>query len=319
VPRTQDITGQRFGRLVVLERGPDYPNPKKPSVARWVCQCDCGKAKLICGYSLRKGRTKSCGCKVSERFKEGDKRTISWSQIAIDKGFCSPRDMLETLYCTMSIREMVPFIGVSRNIISKKMLSLGLKTRTEIKRPPDKPRKCSKCGATKPEGDFYKLKIGKVIGVCKKCSNEHSRKWSRENKDKTREARRSYKRRNRDKHRLNHAMSERIRAALNGVKNNKNWRDLVDFTPAELRTHLERRFLPGMTWENYGQWHVDHIIPVSVFNFNLASDIDFKRCWCLKNLQPLWGVDNDKKGNRLQKHFQPCLALHLKEEGLANG
>jgi len=62
-----------------------------------------------------------------------------------------------------------------------------------------------------------------------------------------------------------------------------------------------------MTWDNYGKWHIDHVIPTSVFNFEKPEDDDFKRCWSLQNLQPLWALDNIKKGNKLEKPFQPKL------------
>jgi 5-methylcytosine-specific restriction endonuclease McrA len=65
-----------------------------------------------------------------------------------------------------------------------------------------------------------------------------------------------------------------------------------------------------MNWENYGSyWHIDHKIPISVFNFEKPEDYDFKRCWNLKNLQPLEKFKNMSKGNRLDKHFQPSLAI----------
>jgi len=64
--------------------------------------------------------------------------------------------------------------------------------------------------------------------------------------------------------------------------------------------HLESLFLPGMNWENYGfyGWHIDHIIPVVKFRFETVDDPDFKKCWSLTNLQPLWAKDNYKKGGR---------------------
>ena len=56
-----DITGQRFGRLVVLHR--DESKPKGHGhKAYWICKCDCGNIKSIKGESLRRGLTKSCGC-----------------------------------------------------------------------------------------------------------------------------------------------------------------------------------------------------------------------------------------------------------------
>lgn len=53
----EDLIGEKFGRVLVLERA-----PSRHGRAHWLCQCDCGKTKVILGRSLRKGRTKSCGC-----------------------------------------------------------------------------------------------------------------------------------------------------------------------------------------------------------------------------------------------------------------
>ncbi|MHB1098433.1 MAG: hypothetical protein ACYCZR_02645 [Burkholderiales bacterium] len=57
-----DITGQRFGRLLVLEKMP----PRKGGGSDWLCQCDCGKTRVVIGSNLRKGHTTSCGCAATE-------------------------------------------------------------------------------------------------------------------------------------------------------------------------------------------------------------------------------------------------------------
>jgi len=62
-----DLTGQRFGKLTVLKR--DYEH-QKGRTAYWLCQCDCGKQKVIDGANLRRGQTKSCGCINIERCKQ---------------------------------------------------------------------------------------------------------------------------------------------------------------------------------------------------------------------------------------------------------
>jgi len=75
--------------------------------------------------------------------------------------------------------------------------------------------------------------------------------------------------------------------------------DLLGYTLEELMIHLEKQFTEGMTWDNYGEWHVDHKIPMTSFNFETVEDREFKLCWCLDNLQPLWGPDNLSKGTKL--------------------
>lgn len=65
----------------------------------------------------------------------------------------------------------------------------------------------------------------------------------------------------------------------------------------ELKLHLESKFADGMTWDNYGKWHIDHIKPLNSFNL---SDLEQLKIAChYTNLQPMWAKDNLKKGDRL--------------------
>ena len=70
--------------------------------------------------------------------------------------------------------------------------------------------------------------------------------------------------------------------------------EYVGCSPAFLREHLERLFSDGMTWENQGEWHVDHIRPCA--SFDLSTEEEKKRCFHYTNLQPLWATDNLSKG-----------------------
>ncbi len=108
-------------------------------------------------------------------------------------------------------------------------------------------------------------------------------------------------------------MRGEINRALNGTKNGKKWQRLVGYTLDDLIKHLEGQFTEGMNWGNYGLrgWHVDHIIPQSAFYYASPDDIDFKRCWGLDNLQPLWYTDNERKHAHITKPFQPVLELSL--------
>lgn len=75
-------------------------------------------------------------------------------------------------------------------------------------------------------------------------------------------------------------------------------RDLGCSIP-ELRSYLESKWQPGMTWENHGSkgWHIDHIIPLS--SFDLTDREQFLKACHYSNLQPLWWQDNLSKSNRL--------------------
>jgi len=59
--------------------------------------------------------------------------------------------------------------------------------------------------------------------------------------------------------------------------------------------YLEEKFIKGMTWDNYGKWHIDHIKPDSLFHYKSVDDKEFQECWALKNLQPLEFIENIKK------------------------
>lgn len=63
-----DMTGQRFGRLIVLEQA----GSDKRGQTRWLCKCDCGKRIVATGANLRTGHTQSCGCLRSEKTVERD-------------------------------------------------------------------------------------------------------------------------------------------------------------------------------------------------------------------------------------------------------
>lgn len=168
-------------------------------------------------------------------------------------------------------------------------------------------KKCSKCGKVKSIKDFGKVKLGKygVRGVCKDCIKEQRResyKNSFEYRKKLKERHKKW-RRNRLKtnlkFRLNLELSSSIRQSLKGNKNGYHWEDLVDYKLKDLMIHLENQFKEGMNWNNRGDWHIDHIIPKSRFKFNSYEDPQFKQCWSLENLQPLWAEENWNKGNKI--------------------
>jgi RNase P protein component len=96
-------------------------------------------------------------------------------------------------------------------------------------------------------------------------------------------------------------VSRRMRHALSGRNLSKNWEHVfiaVGYSIDDLMKDLESKFESGMSWDNIGQWHIDHIIPDSWFNYSSTSDEQFKQCWSLNNLQPLWRLENISKNNR---------------------
>jgi hypothetical protein len=77
--------------------------------------------------------------------------------------------------------------------------------------------------------------------------------------------------------------------------------DLIGCSYDQLKKHLESQFKPGMTWDNHGQngWHVDHIFPLAK-----AKDKEHLYSLChYTNLQPLWWIDNLRKGDKLPEEM----------------
>jgi len=98
---------------------------------------------------------------------------------------------------------------------------------------------------------------------------------------------------------INNRMRVGMWASLKGKKLGQSWQALAGYSTAQLMAHLERQFLPGMTWENFGAWHIDHRRPLASYAFKSTDDPDFRAAWALTNLQPLWAVDNMRKRDRL--------------------
>jgi hypothetical protein len=90
----------------------------------------------------------------------------------------------------------------------------------------------------------------------------------------------------------------RLRQAVRSqrTKKSSSMLTLVGCTLSELISHLEIRFEPGMSWQNYGKWHIDHIRPCA--SFDLTDPEQQKACFHFTNLQPLWALDNSRKGHR---------------------
>jgi hypothetical protein len=131
-------------------------------------------------------------------------------------------------------------------------------------------------------------------------------------RERKKERHRDFQRENRESpvFRLHQNIGGGIRSSLRaGEKKGRKWESLVGYGMMEIKKHLEKQFIDGMTWENYGRygWHIDHIIPISAFNIEAPEDYDFKRCWSLKNLRPLWAKENLSKNDKIEGVFQPCL------------
>ena len=161
---------------------------------------------------------------------------------------------------------------------------------------------CSKCKLEQNIENFCKdskSKDGRQSN-CKSCKAIQIREYYKLNPNKRPKRKKEKSLEKYYKNKVNMNFSRRMRKSLNSLKNGMSWESLVGYTIIDLKEHLEKQFTDGMTWENYGEWHIDHVKPICKFNINSVDCEDFKTCWSLDNLQPLWAIDNLKKGGNLE-------------------
>lgn len=123
------------------------------------------------------------------------------------------------------------------------------------------------------------------------------RDWERRNPEAARAI--GARRRQNPQYRIEATIRARVHRTLTRGRKNAPTFIMLGYSVSDLREHLERRFLPGMTWQNYGQWHIDHVRPLSSFAYDSPNDPAFRNAWALTNLQPLWAADNIRKHARM--------------------
>jgi hypothetical protein len=128
-----------------------------------------------------------------------------------------------------------------------------------------------------------------------------SREWARKNRKSLGEKER-FKVQTDLSFRIKKRLRSRVKSAIQGKGLHKHFRtmEMLGGTYEQLHNHIELKFQPGMTWENYGRngWHIDHIRPCA--SFDLSDPAQQKECFHYTNLQPLWAKDNLSKGAKWQ-------------------
>lgn len=187
---------------------------------------------------------------------------------------------------------------------------------------------CKHCGINHPNTYQFWYKIGTSL-QCKEyqrfnrrknaerrkeARRLYSEKWRKENPERIKELQKNHYEKNKHKiiernyryamnrkkidinYRLTITLRQRLNKALKG--NYKNGSAVMDLgcSIKDFKSYIEAKFQPGMTWDNYGRagWHIDHIKPIS--KFDLTNPVQFKQAVHYTNLQPLWAVDNIRKG-----------------------
>ncbi len=86
VKTREDLTGQKFNMLTVIEQAEDYINPQGIKYARWKCRCDCGKIVVTTANALKSGRRKSCGSHYKKIGNQYDLQTYDYAVGYTSKG-----------------------------------------------------------------------------------------------------------------------------------------------------------------------------------------------------------------------------------------
>lgn len=195
-------------------------------------------------------------------------------------------------------------------------------------------KKCPKCCQQKSKTEFNKRKSAKdgLYTYCKECKKNDDKKYAEQNQEKiikknkeyylknkeriskqkkgyqekTKDKRKIYKREYEKYRKLNDPVykltqnyKNRISKALKGIgKKSKQTAILLGCSVEEFAKHIENQFIEGMTWDNQGEWHVDHIIPIS----SAKTLKDREKLFHYTNCQPLWAKDNLAKSNKILSH-----------------
>lgn len=175
---------------------------------------------------------------------------------------------------------------------------------------------CTKCCEGKYEHEFYKdkQKSDGLCCICKICHKHRVLEYTKNNPEKNRKWKKkgivNFKQKNPDYYKTYFKNRKKtdflfklctnMRIRLNVflktkriTKSNKTF-NIIGCTPFELKVYLEEQFTYGMGWENHGEWHIDHIIPLS----SAKTDEEIYKLCHYTNLQPLWSYDNIKKGSK---------------------
>lgn len=144
--------------------------------------------------------------------------------------------------------------------------------------------------------EYHKKRAKLWIEKNKERKKEYQKNWKKNNKEHVKKY--LYEKNKND---LLYNLIRKCRSRLlqflktrNITKKNKTF-EIIGCTPLELKEHLEKKFVEGMSWENRSEWHIDHIIPLS----SAKTEEEIYKLCHYTNLQPLWASENMKKSNKL--------------------
>ena len=186
---------------------------------------------------------------------------------------------------------------ITKTIIEKKKNVKEIVINKKIK------KECTKCKVSKTLDKFYLAKNkGTIRSACKECASKARKLYYQTHRKETIQQTTQYQN-NRRKTDPGFKMKRNLRCRLyhalksqNAKKSNRTLK-LTGCTVPFLMGYIESKFKDGMTWENYGTWHMDHIYPCS--KFDLTKDEEQRKCFHYTNLQPLWASENISKKDEI--------------------
>jgi hypothetical protein len=165
-------------------------------------------------------------------------------------------------------------------------------------------KKCCGCKIWKSldNYNYSKSHWDKLRVDCKECLI----KWRKNNRTKLNEKQILYEKNRKltdPEFKLLKTLRSRLGTAINRQNSSKNNTtiELVGCSVSFLKGFLEAKFKEGMTWENHGEWHIDHIKPCA--SFNLLNEEEQKKCFHYTNLQPLWATEKLSKGCKFDENI----------------
>lgn len=191
---------------------------------------------------------------------------------------------------------------------------------------------CHDCNTKKPLSDFNKRRASKdgLQPRCRVCDNirstnrhalkaDDARAYYQKNKQRITQVQLKYqskKYKTDPEYNLMTRMRRRVMSALDGIGKDCSTIKLLGCTARQFREHIESQFTVGMAWNQRGQWHIDHRIPVSAFD--MTKPKHQKYAFHYSNTQPLWAEDNLQKADKycpaeLKKYLASTLMEYRKK------
>ena len=124
----------------------------------------------------------------------------------------------------------------------------------------------------------------------KETGRKATQKWRENNPEKSKESTKKYYLNNKHRHAYRYILKNTLTRL--GRKKEGHTIDLLGYSAIELKGYITKLFTESMTWDNYGEWHIDHIKPVSSFPIETSMNV----VNALSNLQPLWATTREING-----------------------